>query len=461
MVHLVKDNQLTIRFFDKFSVLLILMLYLPLLFFPKINLFQVSADQTAGIRIDDILMLLFSIVLFWAHFSLEKRLCQVEKWVFLFTFFSLVSFFSNKILVALNVLHTESNIFYSFRMLEYFLYFYIGAFCSVFFRSSTIIKWFFFWNVSLMILQKMGILGRFSSGYGFISTTSERVTGIASFPSEAGLLLNMVFCFLAYDDSENRRRMIKFPSHMQAAYNKIFLYLLFFVTAMFIIMSGSRIAIIAIFVTFLFRMWEELKKNKLVDWVIAGAFLTANAIILSIIIANTNSVFERSSGLFSFKNIEMFFSSWEEIDIFTPIVYVESVEIGDYDASWLLRIHKWMHTLKTYCLHPECYLQGLGPGVAPFALDGGILRILTENGIIGCFLFWKLLSSICQLTRQLKWIVIVLLINMIFFDAYLAYKPMSLLFFLAGHAYAETKLLCIRRDKRGREAMCDKGMEKI
>jgi hypothetical protein len=68
-------------------------------------------------------------------------------------------------------------------------------------------------------------------------------------------------------------------------------------------------------------------------------------------------------------------------------------------------------------------------------LDGGFLRILTEYGIIGSFLFWKLFSTIYHKTLQLKWMVISFAINMIFFDVHLAYKPMSLLFFITGFAY--------------------------
>ena len=86
-----------------------------------------------------------------------------------------------------------------------------------------------------------------------------------------------------------------------------------------------------------------------------------------------------------------------------------------------------------YITHPECYRQGVGPGFAWSALDGGLIRILTEYGLIGVLvIFWRLFSLLYKINPQLKWMIIAFLMNMIFFDAYLAYKSTSFLFFVAG-----------------------------
>ena len=113
----------------------------------------------------------------------------------------------------------------------------------------------------------------------------------------------------------------------------------------------------------------------------------------------------------------------------------EVILAANYDMSWWMRIHKWIYVIKAYVTNPECYLQGLGPGFAWAALDGGLLRIFVEYGIIGSFLFWKFFSSIYHINRQLKWMMISFMINMVFFDAYLAYKTMSFLLFIAGDAF--------------------------
>jgi hypothetical protein len=106
-----------------------------------------------------------------------------------------------------------------------------------------------------------------------------------------------------------------------------------------------------------------------------------------------------------------------------------------YDLSWWMRLHKWIYALKVYLEHPACYLQGIGPGFCGPALDGGYLRLLTENGLIGILLFLQLLSKLYRQSPQLKGMITALLVNMLFFDAYLAYKPMSLLFLVSGYQY--------------------------
>jgi len=142
---------------------------------------------------------------------------------------------------------------------------------------------------------------------------------------------------------------------------------------------------------------------------------------------------------FSFKNIELIATVWDNISLEYDPIGKESVRQGGSDASWWMRIHKWCYALKLYVMHPVCWLQGIGPGFAMAALDGGFLRILTELGIIGLWLYAKLFYGIAQQNRQLKWMIIVFCLNMLFFDAYLAYKPMSLLFLVAGASYFSFK----------------------
>jgi hypothetical protein len=66
--------------------------------------------------------------------------------------------------------------------------------------------------------------------------------------------------------------------------------------------------------------------------------------------------------------------------------------------------------------------------------------MLVENGLIGLFLFWKFFKSIAKKSPQLMSMVAVFALNMIFFDVYIAYKPMSLLFLVAGMTWAEDEL---------------------
>lgn len=437
------------RFFDKQTSIWILILCLPLLFLPKINLLSLSDRESAGVRIDDIVLLLLALVMIWGHLALHQRLRKVEFWVLALVGFSLLSFFLNRLFVSLGLLDVNASVYYSLRLFEYFLFFYVGVFTAQFLNASNIVKALFLWNLLLMLLQKMEWIGQFSVT-GFIPMASDRVAGIASFPSEAGLLLNMIFCYLVFGKKEAKQTTRIASPFFNAFIEKTYVYWLFLICATFVIFTGSRIAIFSLVIAFAFRIKEELAKGSIALWLIALLFASVAAVVMIGAILNTQSIFMRSSDLLSFRNIDLIAKVWDHIDLVDDPIGRESISNNNYDTSWWMRIHKWCYALKIYYLHPECYLQGVGPGFAMAALDGGFLRILTENGLIGCVIFWKIFSYIYHESKQLKWMVIVLLINMIFFDAYLAYKPMSLLFFISGYSYCTTAALIPRTlDRHG------------
>jgi hypothetical protein len=426
------------RLFDRYFSFWILVFSLPLLFLPKINLFSVAERESAGIRVDDIILIILSFILFWGHFILKKRFYDIERWIFILTAFSLFSYVLNQVLITFNLLHVSASIFYSLRLLEYFMFFYVGALAFQFIKLEMLIKALFLWNLLLMVLQRAGLIGQFSI-LGYLPSASDRVTGIASFPSEAGLLLSMLFCFLIYDNHSIFKKWLAFPDALKVLFQRTYNYWLFLICVTLVVFTGSRIAILALIIAFTFRIIDELKQASFGSWLLALTFSCVAIGVITITIMHTDSVFVRSAQLLSFRNVELVEKVWDHIDISHDPIGRENVRNQNYDTSWWIRIHKWCYALKIYLAHPENYLSGIGPGFAMAALDGGFLRILTEYGIIGCFLFWKLFSSIYHTNKQLQWMVVVFLINMVFFDAYLAYKPMSLLFFVTGYAYMQAK----------------------
>jgi hypothetical protein len=421
------------RLFDRYTSFWLAILYTSLLFLPKINLMNLGEKETAGIRTDDILLLFFFLFIFWARFSLKIRSCAIERSILAFVSLSFISYLLNRIFVSYQWLQVEAHILYSLRIAEYFLFFYIGALLASFFRLSLILKSFLFWNALLMICQKYGWIGQFTV-IGYLPTNTDRVTGIASFPSEAGMLLNMLFAYLIYE--EKRIQPLKYlPIKLYTFFQQTRLYWLFLIFTIFVIITGSRIAIVALTLLFLFRMKNQLKYS-IREWFFACIFIFLGSAVTLLMIQNTESVFERSMNLFSLKNIDLLSLVWDQTDINQNLIGAESIKQQQYDMSWWIRLHKWVYALKIYLLHPECYLQGVGPGFCGAALDGGYVRLLTENGVVGCLLFWKLFSQLYRQSIQLKWILVAFLINMLFFDVYLAYKPMSLLFLISGYTYA-------------------------
>ncbi|MEI8366246.1 MAG: hypothetical protein WCF65_07485 [Parachlamydiaceae bacterium] len=427
------------RLFEKSFAFCLVTCGILLFALPKINLIAFS-NETAGIRIDDVLLLFLSILIGWAHCALGKPTNAIERWTAAVVAFSLISFGFNRFFVAEGWLHVNANLLYCLRLAEYFIFFYVGALSTQFFKASTIIKAFFFWNVLLMFLQKTGIIGHFTVA-GYSGDVSSRVLGIASFPAEAGMLLNLMFCFLIFSDKpkEKKSGWIYISPNIRNFCSKTYVYWLFLLFAILVTLTGARIALVGLAIPFIFRIKDQFRWRSASSWIFAALFFMVTATVTIVMIQKNDAVSKRSAGLLSLKNIELVEMVWDKIDTSIIPVGNEAVKFDDYDMSWWMRIHKWCYALKIYYLHPECWLQGVGPGFAMVALDGGYLRILTEYGLIGCALFWKLFSLIFRQSPQLRWIVITFAINMLFFDVYLAYKPMSIIFFISGWTWAHSK----------------------
>lgn len=432
------------RLFDKSFAFWLVLCGIPLLFLPKINLISFGDRETAGIRLDDIILLVLCVIIFWAHFSLHQTMNKIERLVLAIVSFSLLSFALNRLFVMEEWLHVNASIFYCVRLAEYFIFFYIGVMSIRFFRSSPLITFFFVWNALLMVLQKAEMIGQFALG-SYVGSTAGRVVGIASFPSEAGMLLDLVFCYLIYNKTESKFFSKFLPPDVYAFFKQTYVYWLFIMCSTLVIITGSRIAILAIVVAFLFRIKEDLK-SSIGNWIYGLGFVAIAAVLTITLIQNTDSVTARSAGLFSFKNLQLVEVVWDQIDLSRDPIGNETVKFEAYDMSWWMRVHKWIYAFKIYYQHPESWLQGVGPGYAMAALDGGLLRILTENGLIGIFLFGKLFLTIARQSLQLRWMVIAFCINMIFFDVYLAYKPMSLLFFVSGCSWAYSHSQACRKN---------------
>ena len=312
------------------------------------------------------------------------------------------------------------------------MYFYVGIMATRIVHGTSIIRVFFLLNVVLMTLQKLNLAGGILSG-GYQSDVSDRVQGIASFPSEMGLLLNLIFCYLIYDDNGPSKWVKLFPSPAtRQMLRRLYPYGMFCLFGIFIIFTGNRISIAALVICFLFRLKQEFRFRSLYSWATLCLLIPLVVLGSVYLISQTAGVYERSLALFSMKNVELIETVWDKIDIAQDPFRNEMAIQGHYDLSWWLRIHKWLFAIKTFVLNPECYLQGLGPGFCGAALDGGLLRIVVEYGMLGAFAFWKFFASLYRINLQTKWMMIVFAINMIFFDAYLAYKTMSLLFFACG-----------------------------
>lgn len=421
--------------FDKRTAALIVLFTLPLLFFPKINLVRVG-DETAGIRIDDLVLLLLSGLLFWAVASINRRLSKIEWTVLAITGWSLLSFFSNLILAKAGILEVHARIFYSVRLLEYFMFFYVGAFVFPFISLRFIFYTFFALNACVMTLQKLGIIGGFSV-YGYVIDTS-RIMGIASFPSEMGLILNILFAAAIFDESYKeffQTRVSKSTYHLLAS---MYPYALFLIFSILCIWTANRISLLALVALLLAKTYRQVLSLAFHYRISFAVVAVSLALFTTYSYTQSQDFHHRSNKLASTRNFAAVNESWNRIDLTTSPMGQEENELAEeFDMSLWMRLYKWAYAAQIYLKHPECYLQGIGPGFNTAALDGGYLRILTETGLVGLFLYGSLFLLIFKQDDQLKWMIVAAGINMITFDVYLAYKPMSLLFLSSGYFYAK------------------------
>lgn len=425
-------------FFQKRFSLLILLFTLPLLFLPKINLIKVGSE-TAGIRIDDVVLMTLGILFCWAHLLLNKKIEKIELWILGITLFSFISFFMNKLLVASEATKLTSKIFYTVRLLEYFIFFYIGVSTAKEFKSNRVIRVFFLWNFVLMLLQKNGLIGGITvEGYNL--DVSARAQGVASFPSEMGLLLNLLFCYLIYDEKAPSKILFLFPAYIRKIFKNFYIYWMFGIFGVLIAFTGNRISLVALLVCFLYKMIKEVNFKSTISLMLFSFSIFIFILGGAFVIMKTASLYERSTSLFSLKNMELAKIVWNRIDLSIDPISESVIPAENYDMSWWLRIHKWTYIVKAFVTTPFVYLQGLGPGTAWSALDGGWLRIVVEYGVIGACLFYGFFSSLYRINIQTKWMMIAFGINMVFFDAYLAYKTMSFLLFSSGYAWQHEKI---------------------
>lgn len=423
--------------FDRRSTALLLLVALPLFFLPKVNLIG-FANETAGIRLDDLVLAGLAFVIGFAHISLRKQLLPIERWLLGIVGVCFASFLLNKAFVSLEMMPFEAKIFYCLRMFEYFLFFYVGLFLWQMLGLNFVMLGFLWVNVVVMTLQKLGIMGEFNA-YGYQADAAWRLSGLASFPNEMAACLNLVYCYLTFRDPEPSRFFSTLPLFLRRFWESFGFLICFLFFAFLILLTGSRISLIALGVTFLWKFWNAFKAHPRRLAIPILAFLPVAIVTVIETITNTDSLFYRSAQLFSWDNIEQIAVVWNYIDP-NDMQWEELSMVGTIDKSWWMRLHKWCHAIKLFANHPESWLFGVGPGLTSAGLDGGLLRIFIEHGFVGTYVFYRFFKEIYKQSEMMKWMIIAFVINNMFIDIYLAYKPMSLLFLTSGYVYAQKQV---------------------
>ena len=392
---------------------LILILGLPLLFLPKLNIVEVAKDS-AGLRIDDVILLLL-VPLVALAVAIHRR-PSVSRAECAFVVMMAIFLVSNAFNIAV---YGYSNPLYAVRLAEYFLFYYIGAY------SGPILAPLCYALIGLngvvMVLQAFGVVGGFySEGYG--ETASTRPIGLTGGPWEIAAVINIVFATLLYQGKRNH-------------------WLLFVPTFALLLLSGARSpALIHLLVLAVFLFRRSRRKGVLV---FRGAVVAVVGVAALLLIPN--KVVERSKFLFTTENVKLAQQIYERTELLPQFTSFESIGGGEEshdeesDRSWILRVTQWMYAYKQWSTTPSAWVIGLGPGMWGPSLDGGWLRLLTETGVVGLAAFVLFFNTLCT-TPLLKAVRFCLYLNMAFIDIYISYKTMALVFLIAGATVGAARL---------------------
>lgn len=384
-----------------------------LLFTPKVNIVSISGES-AGIRIDDVLLLVI-FALFMAGVSLARKpkINGIESVVFILIGFMLLSNLLNLLMFG------RSSFLYSLRYVEYFLFFYIGQyFFAARYSVARLLYAMLLFNAILMVLQGFSIIGGFTSTGGFQQNV--RAIGVAGGPYEMGAILNFSLAVLLFD-------------RYKAGGVTLQIFLIACTLAL-VVSTGARMPALAhMFLISYFCYLQSPNKT----YFLRNAAFVGGLLLLAIFLV-PNPLTERSENLFSIANIEQFRDQYtiasvpEESFEGWPEIYTSDETA---DLSWLTRVARWIIAIKTWTNSPLAWFVGVGPGNWGPALDGGWLRVMSEWGFFGFSIFLVFLYRIARISRAMFAVVVALAINMLFIDIHIAYKAMSLFFFLSGYAY--------------------------
>jgi|SRR6202035_2233222 len=396
----------------------IIVLGVAMLFMPKVNIVSI-AGESAGIRIDDVLLLvIFALLMAGVLLARKATISGVESIVFILIGYMLLSNLINLQLFG------RSSLLYSLRYFEYFMFFYIGRyFFDARYSVARLLYALLFVNATLMVLQDFAIIGGFASA-GFSADVAGRPIGVTGGPWEVGALLNFSLAIFLFDREE-----------VPGVASRIFVIAF---TSALVVMTGARMPALAH--VFLISYYVYLQApNK--TYFLRNAALIGGLLLFAILLI-PNPLTERSENLFSVANIERFQDQYSKASVPEEKFegWSEMYTADEYtDWSWIIRLARWTVAIKTWTNSPLAWFVGVGPGNWGPALDGGWLRVMSEWGLFGLSLFLVFLYRIAQISRAMFAMVVALAINMLFIDIHIAYKAMSVFFFLSGYAYDKAR----------------------
>ncbi|MBR1926027.1 MAG: O-antigen ligase family protein [Clostridia bacterium] len=401
------------------------------IFLPKINIITPIANVTTGIRIEDIIILIFCFVLLFEKFKSCKSLFKSKLMLICYAYLgaSFISFLWG-ILGGLTI-SPLASILGLVRKVEYFCFILVGA-DFIYFNKTNYLEIFkqvidisLLYIFILCILQYSKLIGGFLIGeYSPVVTYA---TAQFNGAYELGAYCNLILPLYIYS-------VIKSKSWQDKILNSCFIFFNFVAVAL--TMSRTPIAI-NILITFLMIFVFSNKKFKIIE---AVGCITFVCLLFVLIKYQAFSFLQR-------------FNSLNLHEIFNSISYnIQNVTYDDYyknlyegqpyslygggDVSFNMRMFKWAAMLNVFLSFP-IFGYGFGSNVT---IDGNYIKMLAENGLVGLVLFICIFVRIFLMTKGRKDLLnvlviftsITILLGAVFIDMFESSKVMSLFWFIIG-----------------------------
>lgn len=440
-------------FNSKDKIPLVLPLCIILFFVPKINLLNISAMTTAGVRIDDFIIMILLIKYYPYNLNSNKIL---KKGINLLIGLSISNFIS---LVVCTINGVNPPLLYSIltiiRKIEYFSLIFLGfKFAKLTDNYEKIfLKHFTLLNIGLFLIGFLQVVGLCNYAVsGSVSANFFHGIAVSTFNGYYEFGQYLVMCCIIY-----LIQIIK--SNVYIKTNIVMLLL----SISLLILSNSRTSLITFVLIMIFIVCKNIKFKiniKVIYIIIAGTLLVG---LFVLCFSNIDSL-ERFETLTVSDTINRFvyYMKHGDFEQYRQLVKEnkESLMLSsfddDTDMSTNIRFFKWGAAWDGF---KKNILFGYGYGVT-HVMDGNYFRLLGETGLIGTYLWLKLYftylkrakkySSKSTICYSVYFMMLSVLISATFIDMFDASKIMEFLWFMIGLAIYNIRDINIEIEKEGK-----------
>lgn len=379
----------------------LLMTFWWMLFGVKLNIIEFGGS---GARLDD-LIFAFSVPLL----IMAIRAPSIPSPFAAFCLFVLTSLLSLLLGAAAARISFVEGALYWLRNLQYVSFFLLGLLLAKRVRMERILRAYTLYLVVFLALQYFNLLPAFSAFVG-----SNRAIANTGGPYELAAIAALLGFFFWHQ-----------------APNRFY----FGCAIVILVMTQSRITLAA-FVLVMFALGVKTRGR-----IIGLSILVAGALVFSFV---DLGVLDRFAGLFDQKTLDTFMNLLGDIPSFPDTwgyrdwafsTFLENLS-RDGDTSAIIRFTRQYSLIQsTLNCGTECVLFGLGPSFAVSAVDGNLVRLFVEYGVIGTVLFLFGTWQVAKRTgnRTVISYYVLLVITAFAIDILVSSKAMSLFWFLCGY----------------------------